>query len=102
MDSTPTPSGLARPRCTVGDRCFVIKAHFAENVGRIVRVTGLNLMDTTPGDVWWNVVSEGSPMKGETDSGRVSYTMELIGPDSSLLPIRPEPTKARRQKRAVA
>jgi hypothetical protein len=95
-----TPS---TPRCRVGDRCFVIAPTIPDNTGRIVRILR-PAPCSRPGDVWWTVASEGSPMPGELRSGEVVHTMELTGPDAALLPIRPEPPvrrKAAERKRVA-
>lgn len=79
-----------KPRCRVGDRCFIIKTDLVGNLGRIVRVVSRSEpADDRPG-LWWWCTSEGGPMRGVLSDDSEVTCMSAYAQDSSLLPIRPE------------
>lgn len=89
-------------RCKIGDRAFIIKSRFPENIGKIVRVIGqAEFMD-------WRVESEGSPIKviSVDKNGNVRknahWKMRGSCSDGALMPIRGEPEKESEKEKEVA
>jgi hypothetical protein len=93
-------------RCKIGDRAFIIRSRFQENLGKIVRVVGPGM------SIDWVVESEGSPLvivgivvnrAGEfIGYTKPSTDMRSEAYDSALLPIRGESEKEAERKKAMA
>jgi hypothetical protein len=86
-------------KCKVGDLAIVVRADYACNLGKIVRIAGLHdgsgdLVFTNRGTVWW--VTCPSRMKWSLD-GKVFRRVAGPAPDDQLLPIRGNEQKAKEE-----
>lgn len=88
-------------RCKIGDRAFIIKSRFEENIGKIVRIMRQGtILD-------WHCESEGLPLRTrvvDASGHAIGYglEMECEGSDDALMPIRGEPEKEPEKEKEVA
>lgn len=85
-------------RCKIGDRAFIIKSRFPENIGKIVKVIDRSKHAFTD----WLIESEGTPIKAVTLFGQIRYGACINASDSWLMPIRGEPEKESEREKEVA
>ena len=91
--------------CRIGDRAIIIRSD-AGNEGMIVRVTvaaghmpkepllygGVLFYYPTPGDVLWEIVSEGRPFTSANKAGgKAPCRRTIVFPDSWLRPLPKNP-----------
>lgn len=88
-------------RCKIGDRAFIVKSPFPENIGKIIIVIGIGALKD------WFVRSEGSQLR----CSKHIATGEIVGQgvdshgevnDDQLRPIRGEPEKESEKEKEVA
>lgn len=96
---------MAKPRCKVGDRAFIFKSPFQENIGRVVRIMRPSgpdeVCDWQPGDVVWWIKSDGSPLRQRFEDNSTYLVAERCMEDAGLLPIRGRGRAAKTEKREL-
>ncbi len=102
-----------KPRCRVGDHCFVIWSTFPANVGRVVTIVRRSWPQDRPEtELWWLARSEGTALAAVNADGQDVRALEASARDLWLLPIRPgadpdavdttKPTRRRQSRSAPA